>query len=193
MRTTLFSILFVAFAGVSFAQDSKWSVEANYPLPVDQNFIGKNYSGLIDLGARYRFVDLGVARLGASVNGGFLKNSKADAGNPYDVNLYTLQPRVFAEFALPKLSKWHPSVGLGYSFLFFDAESDGSNPELSGFESHTTENGFNANLGLSYDVTKKFFVQVQYDFIKIGVDDNVPDTSYNSNIGLLKLGIGYRI
>ncbi|MES2852363.1 MAG: outer membrane beta-barrel protein, partial [Bacteroidota bacterium] len=55
------------------------------------------------------------------------------------------------------------------------------------------ENGFNYNIGLSYDLTNKLFLQAQYDFIKIGVEDGIPDKSYNTNINILKFGIGYRI
>ena len=65
------------------------------------------------------------------------------------------------------------------------------NPNSS--SSSQTESGINLILGVAYDITKKLFTQVQYDFIKIGVDNEVPDTKYNRNINILKIGLGYRL
>lgn len=36
-------------------QNSKFSVEVNYPLPLGDNFIKENYQGIVDLGVKYRF------------------------------------------------------------------------------------------------------------------------------------------
>ena len=55
----------------------------------------------------------------------------------------------------------------------------------------TTESGVNLNLSLSYDITENFFLNAQYDFVKIGVDNDIPDTKYNTNI--LKIGLGLRL
>ena len=55
------------------------------------------------------------------------------------------------------------------------------------------ESGINLNLGTSYDITNKIFAIIQYDFIKITVEDEVPDTKYNTNINIIKIGIGYRL
>lgn len=57
----------------------------------------------------------------------------------------------------------------------------------------TTESGVNLNLSLSYDNTEKFFLHAQYDFVKIGVDNDIPDTKYNTNINIFKFGLGLRL
>lgn len=36
---------------------------------------------------------------------------------------------------------------------------------------NTTNSGFNFNFGLSNDITKRFFIQDQYDFINLRVSD----------------------
>ena len=65
------------------------------------------------------------------------------------------------------------------------------NPNSS--SSSQTESGINLNLGVVYDITDRLFAQVQYDFVKIGVDNEVPDIKYNTNISILKIGLGYRL
>jgi opacity protein-like surface antigen len=193
MKQKLLLTLFLIFTIKTFSQDYKFSLEANFPIPVGDNFLGENYGGIIDIGAKYRFTELKIVNIGASINGGFLKNSKADNNNMFDVNVYPIQPRIFAELNIESLSKLHPQIGLGYSFLIFKAKSNGINPDFLESNIDRTEDGINLNFGLSYDITNKLFLQAQYDFVKIGVDNDVPDIKYNTNINILKLGLGFRI
>jgi|SRR5690554_7671051 len=193
MKQKLLLTLLLIFTIKTFSQDSKFSLEANFPIPIGDNFLGENYGGIIDIGAKYRFSELKILNIGASINGGFLKNSKADSNNMFDVNVYPIQPRIFAELNIESLSKLHPQIGLGYSFLIFKAKSNGINPDFLESNIDRTEDGINLNFGLSYDITNKLFLQAQYDFVKIGVDNDVPDIKYNTNINILKFGLGFRI
>ena len=52
--------------------------------------------------------------------------------------------------------------------------------------------GFEFNLGTAYYINNKIFIQVQYDFTKLNVDD-VPNIKFNTNVNLLKIGIGFKI
>ena len=133
--------------------------------------------------------------IGASLNAGILKNSKEDRVQPFDVTTFVIQPRIFAELDSESLTKFHPSIGLGYTFMSFNTSGiDILNPDNPNSSSSSqTESGINLILGVAYDITKKLFTQVQYDFIKIGVDNEVPDTKYNRNINILKIGLGYRL
>ena len=193
MKQKLLLTLLLIFTIKTFSQDSKFSLEANFPIPIGDNFLGENYGGIIDIGAKYRFTELKILNIGASINGGFLKNSKADRDNMFDVNVYPIQPRIFAEINIESVSKLHPLIGLGYSFLIFKAKSNGINPDFLESNIDRTEDGINLNFGLSYDITNKLFLQAQYDFVKIGVDNDVPDIKYNTNINILKFGLGFRI
>ena len=195
MKQKLLLALLLIFSIKSFSQDSKFSLELNYPIPIDENFIGKNYNGIIDFGLKYRFTDLSFLNIGASLNAGILKNSKEDGVQPFDVTAFAIQPRIFAELDSESLTKFHPSIGLGYTFMSFNASGiDSFNPDNPNSSSSSqTESGINLNLGVAYDITKKLFAQVQYDFIKIGVDNEVPDIKYNTNINILKIGLGYRL
>lgn len=186
--------LFLIFTINSFAQDSKFSVELNYPIPVDKNFVGQNYNGIIDLGLKYRFLDLDLFNIGASVNGGLLKTAKNGMLNQRDVNAYTIQPRVFAELDIAAVKSLHPSIGLGYSFMIFSGTTIvGDRPgEVYSTNVTMTEGGFNLNLGLAYDITTRFFGQIQYDFIMLGTKDGIPKIKYNTNVNILKVGLGYR-
>jgi hypothetical protein len=193
MKQKLLLVLLLIFTIKSFSQVSKFSIEANFPIPVGDNFLGENYGGIIDIGMKYRFSELKIVNIGASINGGFLKNYKVEGIPVFDLNTYVIQPRIFAEFNIEKLSKLHPQIGLGYSFLIFETTKYNGTGNPPKTDSDNTEDGINLNLGLSYDITDKLFVQVQYDFIKIGVDNDIPNTKYNTNLNILKFGLGFRI
>ncbi|AXP80689.1 hypothetical protein CJ739_1602 [Mariniflexile rhizosphaerae] len=193
MKQKLLLGLLLIFTIKSFSQDSKFSLELNYPIPIDKNFVGENYSGIIDLGAKFRFADLNLINIGASFNAGILVNNsnQNDGSLNVTINSYLVQPRMYAELDLEALKKIHPAIGLGYTFMIFDASGTNNGIELSG--ASKTESGLNLNLGVAYDITNRLFAQVQYDYVKIKVDNEVPDVKYNTNVNLLKIGLGYRL
>lgn len=191
MKQKLLLALLLIFSIKSFSQDSKFSLELNYPIPIDDNLVGKNYNGIVDAGLKYHFLNLDFMNIGASLNAGMYKNIKDDSVQPFDGTTYIFSPRIYGEFNIKSLPKIHPSVGLGYSILNFRADVDRFN-NLS-VSSSETENGINLNFGIAYDITERLFAQVQFDFIKIGVDNEVPDIKYNTNINIFKIGLGYRL
>lgn len=193
MKQKLLLALLLIFSIKSFSQDSEFSIEANFPIPIGDNFLGQNYGGIIDIGAKYKFTELKMVSIGASINGGFLKNSKAHPNNMSNVNVYTIQPRIFTELNIQSLSKLHPQIGLGYSFLIFKVKSNQIDSEFLESSLDFTDDGINLNFGILYDITDKLFLQAQYDFIKIGVDSDIPNIKYNTNINILKFGLGLRI
>ena len=188
MKKTIL-LLFVSLTLHSFAQEKLFSFEASYPLPFGDTFVNDNYSGIIDAGLKYRFYSFETFNIGAAFNGGYLRNTKDDTVMDADVKLFTLQPKFFVELDAEDLQKFHPSIGVGYTFLNFKV-TDMVNPDNPGSTTFTeTESGFNINVGLLYDLTNKLFVQVQYDLIKLKTEDGVPDIPYNKNIHLLKFGL----
>ncbi|NRT15763.1 opacity protein-like surface antigen [Flavobacterium sp. 28A] len=193
MKQKLLLALLLILSIKSFSQDSKLSVEMHYPIPIDQNFIGKNYNGIIDFGAKYRFSEITNINIGASINGGILVNNTNDnSGNQdFTIKSYLIQPRFFAELKIESISKLRPFVGFGYSFMIFDASGTNNGFDVSG--SNDTEGGINANFGISYDITKKIFIDIQYDYVKLKVDKETPNTTFNTNVNLLKVGLGFRI
>ncbi len=194
MKQKLLLAFLLIFSIKSFSQDSKFSVELNFIIPIDENLIGKNYNGIIDAGLKYRFANLNFINIGASLNAGMYKNSKEDRVQSYDVTTYIFSPRIYAEFNMKSITKLHPSLGIGYSILHARADLDRFNNQNNlSLSSNENENGINLNLGLAYDITNKLFAQVQYDFIKINVDREIPDIKYNKNVNILKVGLGYRL
>ena len=188
MKQKLFLGIFLIFAIKSFSQDSKYSIELNFPIPIDDNFIGKNYSGIIDIGARVRFTNLKVINIGASLNGGVLTNN---SNQSVKVKSYIIQPRIFGELAIKSISKLHPSIGLGYAVMSFNALGSNNGSDL--LKVNDTQSGVDFNFGLSYDITERLFAQGQFDFIKLGDKKEVPDIKYNRNVNILKIGLGYRL
>ena len=194
MRQKLLLTFLLIFTIKAFSQDSKFSIELNYPIPIDDNLIGRNYNGIVDAGIKYRFVNLDYMNVGVSFNAGMYKNSKNDRVQPFDVTSYIFSPRIYSEFKIKSISKLRPYVGLGYSILKFKADVDRFNSQNNlSISSSESENGINLNFGIAYDLTNQLFAQIQYDFIKIGVNSEIPDIKYNTNINILKIGLGYRL
>lgn len=178
----------------AFAQDKKWSVEANYPIGLDTNYSIDD--GTFDAAVRYRFINTPIAQLGIDVNGGInIHRPTGFDSDAFDTNTYFFQPKVFAEFNLPFLSKLRPSVGAGYSIVNFDYKGSAF---ASMQNNDNTHGGFNFDLGLSYDITKRFFLQTKYDFIALKIKgtttgNGVPvDFTLDENIKRFKVGIGFR-
>jgi opacity protein-like surface antigen len=116
-------------------------------------------------------------------------SNQAKPPQDYLVTAYLIQPKVFTELTIPFVEKLHPFIGLGYTFV--SLQLSGSNNGVDVSEESDTLSGLGFNVGLAYDISKKVFVQAQYDFTKLNVD-NIPDVKYNTNVNLLKLGIGFR-
>jgi len=47
-------------------------------------------------------------------------------------------------------------------------------------------------MGIAYDISPSWYFHGSYDFIKIGVDNDLPKIAYNTNVNMIKLGIGHR-
>ena len=139
MKQKLILAFVVIFTIKSFAQDSKFSIEASYPLPVDNNLIGENYTGLIDIGASYKFKELTSFNIGASINTGILKNTK-DNISPVDIVTYAIQPRIFAELDVEVINKFHPRIGLGYTFMIFDVSGTVDGVDVSDLDDDDDNN-----------------------------------------------------
>jgi len=195
MKQTFLLALLLIITTKSFSQDSKFSLELNFPVPMDENFVGKNYNGIIDFGLKYRFTNLDFLNIGTSFNASILKNVKDDEFQPFEVTAFAIQPKLFTELNSETISKCHPSIGIGYTFIIFNASGvagfDPEHPNSS--NSSKTESGINLNFGFAYDINNKLFAQVQYDFVKINVDRNIPDIKYNTNVNILKIGLGYQL
>lgn len=181
------------------AQDSKMSVELSYPLlAIDTNFLGTNFNGLIDAGFDYRFAEAQPFTFGGSLNLGILRSNGFGPLFDEDIDVFrttvvTIQPRVFTEFTIEALPIIHPAVGLGYTIISFDNSirlNQFGDPNQS-----TTRSGFNVNAGVMVDITNRLLAHVQYDFIQLSSPNQieVPNTKFNKNVNILKLGLGYRL
>jgi len=194
IKKLLFGFLFFSTALI-FAQDQKWNVEANYTIVPGDGLFGED--DFIDVGVKYRFVDFGLLNIGFGVNGGFSSENIENTGfDSRRDNTYIIQPRVFSELTIPGLEKLRPSLGLGYSFL----NTVSSFTTVNGFDDSDNSwvQGFNINFGLSYDISKRIFVQAQYDFIDLTKDYDIPNNvqllpaQINGDINNIRLGVGFR-
>ena len=191
MKSKLLLGLLILLSFQVFSQDKKWSIEANYPLILGDDY-PEGYDGLADLGLKYRIKSFGLFNIGAGVNTGLLVRHSRSFEN-LKGRLFYIQPTVFTEIYL---NRFHPFVGLGYSFL---------NENITGKLDAETEvdfsedlSGLNANFGLSYDITKSIFVKAQYDYSRLrsnetfNIEGQDVDVNRKENLGFLKLGVGIR-
>ncbi len=180
-----YAILFCVSISLT-AQDKKWSVEVNYPISTGTE-IANDIPGIVDLGIKYRFLDVGFSRVGVGMNAGVFHDNIRSFDTPESFNFnetnWLFQPKVFMEFQIPSMEKLKPSVGLGYTIIRSEFDGDFLGNELRS----STNGGFNLNFGLSYDLTQRIFVQAQYDYIRYN-----PESRGNFNIGYLKFGGGFR-
>ncbi len=187
MKKTIIFIVFTFTALNSvLSQQKRFSVEVNYPLPIGSNFIGESYDGIIDAGFRYRIKTLKIVNFGFGLNGSYLKLEDHPHPSVHSVDNIIIQPKLFGEFTIPKVNKLHPHIGMGYSFLRFKVNS-----YEEGIEGEANS-GFNLNMGISYYIFERTLIQIQYDFIKLSAEEGIPSTSYNTNVSILKFGIGMR-
>lgn len=175
------------------AQAYKFTAELSHPLPIDRNFLSTTFNGLADVGFKYQAYSTLFVNFGAALNGSIYKTPKEDDNSipVFEVIAYAIQPSVFAELHLVSAPKFHPYINLGYTFL--NAKAINVNAFANdNVRSTATESasGFNFNLGLAFDVSSRFFLNMQYNFTKI--NDTATDITFNTNINILKMGLGYR-
>ncbi|WP_422082628.1 outer membrane protein [Ulvibacterium sp.] len=177
----------------AISQDKNWGVEANYPILLGDDYL-QDYNGLLDLGLNYRFISLGVFDIGVGINGGIFRNVNGRNSNIKIVGeAFYLQPRVFTEL---KLMRFRPSLGVGYSIWNSGVEVEENGEIIS--DNSDSNGGLNLNLGISYDITKRFFVKAQYDFTRLNIRDTFEqggeafDVEINENVDIIKLGVGFR-
>lgn len=176
---------------LSYAQQYKWSLEGNFPYTFGDNFVDEGYNGVADLGLKYQFARFNTFDLGASLNvGAYLRDDTRFDGSPNaNGNAVLFQPRLFASFNIDRQPRLHPMLGLGYSiFAFF---IDDQNFAGADFQESASDDGINLNLAVAYDIYDHFYVQLQYDYVRLSAR-NTRQTPYNQNVNIIKVGIGYR-
>jgi len=191
MKQTLFFLTIVFFSINALAQDQKWSLEASYPIFIG-NKIGNDNPGIGDLGIKYRFLNFDFVQIGVGLNVSLFKDRIQGFTIPETMDFkeknWIFQPKIFAEFHIPSMPRLHPSIGLGYTQI--DSRFRNNTPaNMSSFS--VVEDGFNLSLGLSYDISKKVFILVQYDVI-FSKTSNMDFTRSANNYGILKFGLGFR-
>ncbi|MGO4919830.1 outer membrane protein [Maribacter spongiicola] len=204
MKKIILASFLVFSSFLVHAQDQKWSIEANYPLVANSN-LQNDFNGVLDLGVKYRFANLGPVILGAGFNAAYLKNfnnftygsaSGQDLEFDYKAKQFLLQPKLFAELPIPGLSALRPQIGIGYTFSIVDIYYDNGDQFI--VDNTKTEGGLNLNVGLSYDISKRFFVQAQYDYLTIKfkgeseINGQTSNYDFKEKTGFIKAGVGFR-
>ena len=190
----LLILLFVFIIGKNFSQESNVSLDVNLPVLLGKNFYADNYTGVFDVGGSYDFTELKTTKIGTSLNVSFLRDANVGRNSLFDLRLYVIEPKVNATFVIPSNENLHFKTGLGYSLFIFDLVQNENTTQFD-FNENTTDNksGITLNLGIIYDFTNKFYVEMQYDFVKLFADENVIANAYNTNLNILKIGVGIRI
>ncbi len=173
MKLKLLIVITVLTAINGYSQDNKtWSIENNYSIVPADGIGGGDI--VINLGLKYRLVETGFLHLGLGIDAGYFTEPPFFARFNTNENLFLLQPKLVSEFDLPFSKNLKPTLGLGYSF--FAGSSLGS----------SSFGGFNLNLGLTYNISDKWYIQFQYDYVSLKEIDSVE--GFNN----FRLGVGFR-
>lgn len=188
MKNHFLLFISLVFVNFSFAQNQKFSATLSYPLTIGDNFL-EAYSGYVDVGAQYRFLDFTIAQVGVSVNYSLLGVDNPELPNE-KLNASLLQPRLFAEFPLGSDGAFRPNIGIGYGFNSFDENDDSMGIGI--MQINTTTSGLVVNLGASYTVYNAIFVLAQFDWADINRFTSNQNESFDNRGMLIKLGAGIR-
>lgn len=188
----LTALFFLSLSAVS--QVKKFSVDLNYPLALKSGF-DDGSKGIIDGSFKYRFKELNSMSIGASYTFDLIKTESTFVGRKLGMNSNFHHVDLFSEFKLSSEDKLRPFFGLGYSILFSENEYINLNPmnQIEVKAEKENNSGINMNLGFSYDLTKTFYVQSYFHYIRIFKKNYVEDgKNVGVNYNQLKLGVGYR-
>ncbi|MEO1012832.1 MAG: outer membrane beta-barrel protein [Bacteroidota bacterium] len=185
-----FSLLVFALLSLTIAsaQDSKFSATLGYPIAFGDNFLA-DYTGIIDLGLQYRFIEAGLINVGLSMNGGYYSENTELGLVTVEDRVLLIQPKAYAELNGEVLGKFRPFLGLGYTIVSSSVRFEGAQSEP---DRNDSEGGLNVNLGMAYDISERLFAHVQYDYLNISRDNPNQDIDFFTNASILKLGIGFR-
>lgn len=177
----------------NFSQESNLNIDANLPILLGQNFLADNYFGIFDLGLSYQFAEFKTTKIGSSINTSFLRDSNNGRLDAFDIRVYVIQPKIFSKFNIVSNQNFHFKTGLGYSLFIFDLVQNENTAQFNADQDTVeNENGIALNLGLVYDFGRRFYADVQYDFIKIVGNENRLANTYSTNLNILKIGLGIK-
>jgi opacity protein-like surface antigen len=172
------------------AQLNTWSIEMSYPMVIDNNFVGQNFNGLLDLGLNYNIHEQLNYRISGSLHNSLFKDRTEiiDPNTDFDYLLWFIQPRVKVDFIFNNLPQVHPYLGIGYSFM---VQFTNGNAATFFPESGSTRSGFNIIGGLTFDIKDHWYANAGYDFVKLSQTGNASNP-YLQNVNVIKIGFGYK-
>ncbi|RPG33390.1 MAG: hypothetical protein CBB72_009680 [Muricauda sp. TMED12] len=190
MKKFLVLLFVLSFTNI-FSQKKNFSLEVNYPLEFS-NGNSSNLTGVINSKIKYRFFNRESFSIGTSYSIDLLTG---DLQYPYDKESFISHHfNLFGEVPLNSTNKLIPSLGIGYSTqsYFKSIIIYNNSGEVSSTSEKDTIGGFNISFGGTYDIFKNFFIQANFQFIRLYVEDYIAEKKIGFNKNRLKIGVGYR-
>jgi hypothetical protein len=193
-RVLIIVLFFLSLNAIS--QNKKFSVDVNYPLSIDNSEYSKT-TGVVGGSFKYRFAETKAVRFGTSYTFDTFNEKTGISFNDLKKH-YFHHVDVFGEFNLNGNSKLHPFIGIGYTAIYEDyiykIDNSFFNAPSTEGRSKDRKNGLNFNLGMSYDITNRFFVQTYFHFVKafLKTDEYYYNQPKAINYNQIKLGAGFR-
>jgi hypothetical protein len=188
MKKTLF-ILLTFYCSSLFSQTQNLTLGLNYPILIGNNFIKKNYTGIIDAEVKYFPYKLKKLKLGITTdigvltnNDDFISKSSIDKPNLTHITILFIKPGLNAEM---EFGRFVPYAGVGYSFFNFMSKNAPANEDSS-------SDGLNLNFGLKFNLFQHIFLNTNFDYTRFRLEGEALNISYNRDIYSLKAGVGYR-
>lgn len=191
MKTTFFLTALLICGLKTSAQNEKFSVEVNYPLVLSNGSLKSN--GIIDASLKFRFKETNTLHLGAGYIFDYVEASQNVYNNNIKRDYFFHHLNLFTELKLDTAKRFRPFFGIGYTLLSGTNEYVHiDNGFLSVKNENMTNSGFNFNIGLSYDLLKRFFVQAYFHYIRVFNESPFEDDKIGINYNQIKIGLGYR-
>lgn len=187
MKTQLLAINMFFLSVVGFAQESKLSLEVNYPIATGNNFIKENYTGVIDIGIRYKFAQPSKVGYGMSLHTSLYSNETTLA-EFFSNKVLSVQPGLFIELDAGSNERFSPYIGVAYNALLFNTDNFLGIRESDSKIHH----GLTGTIGFFFDISTKFYLNGQYSYNKVFYKQGASVSSFFTDISTLKAGVGYR-
>lgn len=187
MNFKYFIILFFLIYNHSVSgQDVRRNInlEVRYPIPIGNNYINDNYSGLFDLGIDYNLFLLPFlnAQCGIKIHTSFLNMRNSN------IDLIIFEPKFKYEYYkwLNDKVYFMSNTAIGYSF--WHPKDIATNNRQSGLNIE-----LQSKLLIETKTKFRYYFFIAYEFTKFNKKKSILDTKYYRNAHLLYPGIGFEI
>ncbi len=194
MKKLLASLLILGTVYTSSAQKRQLSIKLSKPFTIGQSYVSEHFNGIIDFGIDYSFLSQKKWQAGIASNFGYYKGDIIN--QPifiFDDKALNMGAQFFFRYTL---GKFRPSLAMGYGYQRINTVTIlNSGTSIYG---NINQGGLLLSVATDFQIYKKFFLSVQYDYSKYSPGNGYREYSSGVKSGnslsmdAIKVGVGYR-